>query len=210
MSLFGHHQQVTCERPSSYITYYFLGPFWTSTLKSSAQFRCQIKMYTRVWFAESISKVLAQPHTRDNLCRARQEHPCIHAQSSSLSSCLFEPGNFEGAFKWCTASHVFQFYCLPDNYEVIDASLDDIKVPPTQTFELSFSKAYVAFGTICVLHFVLGQPLCDASPVVCPEAHVCLGSHRRIRQQHKTLHRSGRHAVSSRFGELVVSWTYFG
>ena len=22
----------------------------------------------------------------------------------------------------------FQFYCLPDNYEVIDSSLDDIKV----------------------------------------------------------------------------------
>lgn len=24
--------------------------------------------------------------------------------------------------------HFFQFYCLPDNYEVIDSSLDDIKV----------------------------------------------------------------------------------
>ena len=23
---------------------------------------------------------------------------------------------------------MFQFYCLPDNYEVIDSSLDDIKV----------------------------------------------------------------------------------
>lgn len=24
--------------------------------------------------------------------------------------------------------YFFQFYCLPDNYEVIDSSLDDIKV----------------------------------------------------------------------------------
>ena len=34
--------------------------------------------------------------------------------------------------------HFFQFYCLPDNYEVIDSSLDDIKVSLNLTIEISF------------------------------------------------------------------------
>ena len=34
--------------------------------------------------------------------------------------------------------YFFQFYCLPDNYEVIDSSLDDIKVSLNLTIEISF------------------------------------------------------------------------
>lgn len=34
--------------------------------------------------------------------------------------------------------YFFQFYCLPDNYEVIDSSLDDIKVSLNLTIETSF------------------------------------------------------------------------
>ena len=42
--------------------------------------------------------------------------------------------------------HFFQFYCLPDNYEVIDSSLDDIKV------SLNFNN-WNRFYAICLQYY---------------------------------------------------------
>ena len=39
-----------------------------------------------------------------------------------------------------------QFYCLPDNYEVIDSSLDDIKVGQITIFKMILSQVDQANG----------------------------------------------------------------
>ena len=45
-----------------------------------------------------------------------------------------------------------QFYCLPDNYEVIDSSLDDIKVGQITIFKMILSQVDQA-NVLWVLNF---------------------------------------------------------
>ena len=103
-----------------------------------------------------------------SVCRSRPALSCLHPQCTGVPSSFLSFPHTIYHTHMCTpppqvGHHVFlnletlEFYCLPDNYQIIDSSLEDIKVcsaavinsysiPPHPQYVLrpTFSEEHVA------------------------------------------------------------------
>ena len=132
-------QVLLCNHGYALTSIRSIGRFWTLISRSCVQSPWRGLMFTHVWSAASIIKVRSG---------STQASVSFHLGSQTLflvflvdfsgrgpSTHAYMHSVGEGHHVFLNL-HTLRFYCLPDNYEIIDSSLGDIKYVLNPTFTL--------------------------------------------------------------------------
>ena len=83
------------------------------------------------------------PHWNAGLCRDWPTHVCFTAGRGLKSHAYTHSVQF--THHVFLNLHTLKFYCLPDNYEIIDSSLEDITVSTSTSDDAFFTWTWIAF-----------------------------------------------------------------